>query len=113
MRNTCLIEHAPSLFREIQIDSPRHPSFATIWSWLSGESIPPENARRLLVDKLNSRGWKVRARDFVRGTAASNHPAFILLRMLRGTLSRSDLIHMFFDDRQNKACVHERSENAD
>jgi len=92
----------PSRFlQELKSSFSRHWTYAELWSLLLGDKIPTESQQQVLLDHFRSHGWKVTPRDFVRGTAASNHPVFINLRMLRHTLSRSELESLFFNDNRH------------
>jgi hypothetical protein len=95
--------------RDLTSKFRRHVTRKDVWAWLLGDAIPSPSERQILITQLNSQGWKVTPRDFVRSTAASNHPLFINLRLLRHSLDRSVLETMFFGDRHNK----KGSENAD
>ena len=70
-----------------------HPTLDTLWAWLLGDVVPSEREAGVLIDHFRSYGLEVSPRDFVRGTAASNNPIFIHLRLLRRSLDRSDLTH--------------------
>lgn len=77
-------------------------TYEELWSVLLGELVPRPSSIGVLVDHFNQLGWGVTSIDFLRGTAASNNPNFILLRLLRNSLSRYELDIHFFDYRQHK-----------
>lgn len=76
-------------------------TYENLWSIILGESIPTCGCMGALVDHFRRLGWDVSPRDFLRGTAASNNHNFILMRVLRNTLTRSELDKAFFDIRQH------------
>lgn len=94
--------HKPTGFmQELKSLFSRHWTYDELWSLLLGDKIPNKSQQQVLLDHFRSHGWKVTPRDFIRGTAASNHPVFINLRMLRHTLSRSELASLFFNDNRH------------
>jgi len=60
-----------------------HHSVQEAWDWLLGNKIPSPAQRQVLISHFKSYGLEVSPRDFIRGTAASNNPIFIQLRLLR------------------------------
>lgn len=88
--------------RSLRASLSHHYTLGELWSYLLGDAIPSPVVRQALIDLLNSQGWKVDTRDFIRSTAASNHPLFINLRLLRHSLDRDTLELTFFDDRHHK-----------
>ena len=95
------MKHKPCLFlRKLHRDLDT--TYETLWSMLLGELVPSQKHIGVLVDHFNQLGWNVTPRDFLRGTAASNNQSFILLRLLRNSLSRSELEKQFFGIRQHK-----------
>ena len=77
-----------------------HPTLDTLWSLLLGDVVPTPAQQKILLDHFRSYGFEVLPRDFIRGTAASNNPIFINLRLLRQSLDRSNLECLFFSNRQ-------------
>ena len=73
-----------------------HWTYDELWAMLLGDKLPSKAEQHVLLTHFRSHGWNVSPRDFIRGTAASNHPMFINLRMLRRTLRRSELDALFF-----------------
>ena len=97
---TTRVSFSPFL-QELRTAFVRHITYDTVWSLLLGDKVPSKHQQQVLLDHFRSHGWKVTPRDFIRGTAASNHPVFINLRMLRHTLSRSELDALFFNDNRH------------
>ena len=75
---------------------PGGKTYKTVWAWLLGDSIPPPCCQKILIAHLREQGWNVGPRDFIRGAAASNHPLFVHLRLLRSSLSSESLDQLFF-----------------
>ena len=86
--------------RTLRASFSTHPTLDTLWSLLLGEVVPTPAQQQILLDHFRSYGFEVLPRDFVRGTAASNNPIFINLRLLRRSLDRSSLELLFFSNRQ-------------
>lgn len=71
-----------------------HHTEAEVWDWLLGNKIPSPHQRQVLIAHFKSYGLEVSPRDFIRGTAASNNPIFIHLRLLRRNSGGSDAISL-------------------
>ena len=69
-----------------------HHTLNEVWDWLLGNKIPSPNQRQVLIAHFKSYGLEVSPRDFIRGTAASNNPIFIQLRLLRRGEAESNII---------------------
>ena len=72
-----------------------HPNYKRVWDWLLGNKIPSPSQQRVLIAHFKSYGIEVSPRDFIRGTAASNNPIFIHLRLLRRSGDGSDVLSSF------------------
>lgn len=79
-----------------------HPTLDELWALLLGETVPSPAQQKILLAHFRSYGFEVLPRDFIRGTAASNNPIFINLRLLRRSLDRSSLECLFFANRQRR-----------
>lgn len=89
--------------QELRSSFSRHWTYDELWALLLGDTLPSKHQQQVLLAHFRSHGWNVSPRDFIRGTAASNHPVFINLRLLRHSLSRSELDILFFAGNYKKS----------
>ena len=74
-----------------------HYTLKDVWAMLLGDKVPSPYQRQVLIAHFKSYGLEVSPRDFIRGTAASNNPIFINLRLLRRSGDRY-VLEKFLND---------------
>lgn len=93
------IKSKTEFIRTLRASFSTRPTLDTLWALLLGDVVPTPYQQKVLLAHFRSYGFEVLPRDFIRGTAASNNPIFINLRLLRRSMDRSSLESLFFSNR--------------